>query len=167
MLLALRRHLRSIPNGWRVCLQSVWSCFECIGWVLGLKIEIIRKNRLWYTSLEVCSAKCKGKGKCIPNLTTKNSKSKFSDFPKLDPERLWGIAGHVGAVGRAETCSKPAPCGPPFPHAWRCATVASQWKGKGSQKLTTRFSKARKFDFIKLPKFRIQKRLLFSQLGRV
>ncbi len=43
------------------------------------------------------------KGKCGPNLTTKISKSKICDFPKLAPERSWGIAG---MVGRAETCSK-------------------------------------------------------------
>jgi len=43
------------------------------------------------------------KGKGGPNLTTKISKSKIFDFPKLAPERSWGIAG---MVGRAETRSK-------------------------------------------------------------
>ena len=61
LLLALRRHLRSIPNGCRVCLQSIWSCFECMLQVLLLKIEIISKNRLRHTSLEVSSAKGKGR----------------------------------------------------------------------------------------------------------
>ena len=41
--------------------------------------------------------------KCGPNLTTKFSKSQIFDFPKLAPERSWGIAGMAGP---AETCSK-------------------------------------------------------------
>ena len=47
------------------------------------------------------------KGKCGRNLTTKISKSKFFDFPKLGPARLWGLEGMVGC---AETCSKQSPC---------------------------------------------------------
>ena len=43
----------------RVCLQSIWSCFECMLQVLLLKIEIISKNRLRNTSLKVSSAKGK------------------------------------------------------------------------------------------------------------
>ena len=42
--LPLRRHLHSIPNGWRVCLQSIWSCFERILWVLLMKIEFISQK---------------------------------------------------------------------------------------------------------------------------
>ena len=44
MLLALCRLLRSIPNGCRVCLQSILSCFEGVRWVLLLKIEIISQK---------------------------------------------------------------------------------------------------------------------------
>ena len=40
------------------------------------------------------------KGKYNPNLTTKISKSQIFAFPKLAPERSWGIAG---MSGRAET----------------------------------------------------------------
>ena len=43
------------------------------------------------------------KGKGGPNLTSKISKSQIFDFPKLAPERSWGIAG---MVGREETRSK-------------------------------------------------------------
>ena len=43
------------------------------------------------------------KGKRSRNLTSKISKSQIFDFPKLAPERSWGIAG---MVGRAETRSK-------------------------------------------------------------
>ena len=79
LLLALRRHLRSIPNGFRVCLQSIWSCFEPILLVLLLKIEIISKNRLRHTSLEVSSAKGKGR-----------SDFAKSSFRALDPGWRFG-----------------------------------------------------------------------------
>ena len=79
LLLALRRHLRSIPNGCRVCLQSIWSCFECMLQVLLLKIEIISKNRLRHTSLEISSAKGKGR----PDFAK-------SSFRALDPGWRFG-----------------------------------------------------------------------------
>jgi len=65
LLLALRRHLRSIPNGFRVCLQSIWSGFECILRVLLLKTEIISKKLLRHTSLAVSSAKGKGRTNAV------------------------------------------------------------------------------------------------------
>jgi len=55
------------------------------------------------------------KGNCGQNLTTEildfeNFEfRKFSDFLKLAPARLWGIAGMAGC---AETCSKSSGCAP-------------------------------------------------------
>ena len=62
LLLALRRHLRSIPNGWRVCLQSILSCFERALWVLLLKIEII-SQKLAKGQRKDKGSSAKGKGR--------------------------------------------------------------------------------------------------------
>ena len=84
-----------------VCLQDSFP--DCMGLKNRIFFDKVCKNLQVPPMGELRPQLGARNGKCGPNLTTNISKSKICDFPKLAPERSWGIAG---MVGRAETCSK-------------------------------------------------------------